>query len=68
MWATQAFIDLQRKIEKGVLVEVVRCGQCAYAGQINDGFFCKLWRSFSVEAEDGFCCYGVRKSWEEISS
>lgn len=35
MYATKAFIDLQKKVESGQLVEVVRCKDCVNARPLN---------------------------------
>lgn len=63
MYATKEFISLQKKIESGQLVEVVRCEDCLFweSGE-NE---CESWEWCKILNTDmppnGFCYLGDRK-------
>lgn len=68
MYATKAFIDLQKKVEIGQLVEVVRCKDCiryrnnGYSSK--DGICldrCDIGAHEADVYEDDFCSYGERR-------
>jgi hypothetical protein len=68
MYATKEFIALQKKIESGQLVEVVRCKDCKHKdtwteSKIRDWFWCGVSGLQVVEDMD-FCSYGERKENE----
>ena len=63
MYATKEFISLQKKIESGQLVEVVRCEDCEYWQDNNGGYpreECRWGHGETPDADD-FCSYGERK-------
>ena len=63
MYATKQFIALQKKIESGQLVEVVRCEGCEYWQDNNGGYpreECRWGHGETPDADD-FCSYGERK-------
>ena len=63
MYATKEFISLQKKIESGQLVEVVRCKDCKYWQDNNDNYpheECRWGHGETPDAND-FCSYGERK-------
>lgn len=63
MYATKEFILLQKKIESGQLVEVVRCKDCKYWQDNNGGYpheECRWGHEETPDADD-FCSYGERK-------
>ena len=71
MYAIKEFISLQKKIESGQLVEVVRCRDCKYyraSAMLAPNKFCFRLKH-PVEdrpigynfAPDDFCSYGERK-------
>lgn len=59
MYATNEFIALQKKIEDGQLVEVVRCKDCVN-GYMSRGFFLCCSSGMVVNVNH-FCSYGERK-------
>lgn len=62
MYATKEFIALQKKIESGQLVEVVRCKNCKYAAkaQWNKKGYRTCPASHMEITDDDFCSYGER--------
>lgn len=70
MYATNEFIALQKKVENGELVEVVRCKDCkyykpqkpypTYKGSAN---YCCRCTYVNVSADD-FCSFGERREGE----
>lgn len=66
MYATKEFIALQKKVENGELVEVVRCKNC----QHYDGHICNFFSEWPDQYSTGhtvymepddFCSYGERR-------
>lgn len=67
MYATKEFILLQKKIESGQLVEVVRCKDCKYWQDNNGGYpheECRWGHEETPDADD-FCSYGERKDGDD---
>lgn len=69
MHATNEFIALQKKVESGELVEVVRCKDCIH---YDFGVCLKIYSDGGVSQyawqarnEDDFCSYGERKTDEK---
>ena len=62
MYATKQFVALQKKIESGQLVEVVRCKDCIYTRKLYGRLVCKYGTcSGCILREDFFCANGTRK-------
>lgn len=69
MYATKEFIALQKKVESGLLVEVVRCQDCRfyeagveyYGGGTKD--ICRLFKR--QMQPDAFCSVGERRDGKE---
>lgn len=62
MYATKQFIALQKKIESGQIVEVVRCKDCIYTRKLYGRLVCKYGTcSGCILREDFFCANGTRK-------
>lgn len=71
MYATKEFITLQKKIESGQLVEVVRCKDCKYYYHYGGtsllavkAGWCKRRTRYDEDIrmlQDDFCSYGKRK-------
>ena len=62
MYATKEFIALQKKIDNGQLVEVVRCKDCKYATKAkwNKKGYRICPASHMEITDDDFCSYGER--------
>lgn len=61
MYATKEFIEMQKKVESGQLVEVVRCKDCKHMEITPDKLrWCNVWNGINGMGDDGFCNY-----WEE---
>lgn len=70
MYATKAFIDLQKKVESGQLVEVVRCKDCVNARALNmadrlenvhwEGYVWCIERQVGVMQQE-YCSSGERR-------
>jgi len=70
MYATKEFISLQKKIESGQLVEVVRCEDCLFwefgENECESWEWCKaLHRDMPPHA---FCSLGVRKDDDDAKA
>lgn len=72
MYATKQFVALQKKIESGQLVEVVRCKDCKHFREYTTGgTVCikdvKLLGGrevgIRVTEKDDFCSYGGKAKW-----
>ena len=60
MWATKELIEINKKIDSGVLVEVVRCKDCIYHNVPP----CPMRLSLNWTNDNDFCSYGERRSEE----
>lgn len=66
MYATNEFILLQKKVESGQLVEVVRCKDCKYCRRYMSGrIYCIHSEGLSSQDDNGFCSYGERRTDEQ---
>lgn len=62
MYATREFIALQKKIEDGQLVEVVRCKDCENSYYVVDGLICSYGPCLECHVPPEFwCAYGERR-------
>lgn len=44
-------------------VPVVRCKDCKHMAVVGVGFrWCKAWERMQTMGDDGFCCFGERRS------
>lgn len=69
MYATNELLSYVRKVDSGVLVEVVRCEKCLYRSQYCDEN--GLYKCGGLQTEDGdlvlmvkpdfFCAFGERR-------
>lgn len=61
MYATKEFIELQKKVESGELVEVVRCEDCKDWVKNGQGCgYCKAWEQGRVQ--DHYCSCGENRN------
>ena len=61
MYATNEFIALQKKVESGELVEVVRCKDFRHMEKTPDCLrWCHVWNGINGMGDEGFCNYGER--------
>lgn len=66
MYATKQFIALQKKIESGQLVEVVRCKDCEYSYDEISYLCCSHGVCVDCEVPPNFyCAEGKRKENDE---
>ena len=63
MYSTNEFIALQKKVESGELVEVVRCKDCKHWVQDDDVGYCDNPDGLDNYARpNDFCSYGERRT------
>lgn len=68
MYATKELVELIKKIEKGELVEVVRCRDCKYSYAFPPKYlhlYCERLSSIGFAPEvntEDFCSYGERRN------
>lgn len=61
MYATKEFIALQKKVESGQLVEVIRCKDCKHMEITPDNLrWCNAWNGINGMGDEGYCNYGER--------
>lgn len=60
MYATKLFVALQKKIESGQLVEVVRCKDCAHRTEMGNCGHPRHHGIFPSAYPYDFCSYGAR--------
>lgn len=66
MYATKLFVALQKKIESGRLVEVVRCKDCEYSDDEISYLCCSHGVCVDCEVPPNFyCAEGKRKENDE---
>ena len=66
MYATKLFVALQKKIESGQLVEVVRCKDCEYSDDEISYLRCSHGVCVDCEVPPNFyCAEGKRKENDE---
>jgi len=66
MYATKLFVALQKKIESGQLVEVVRCKDCEYSDDEISYLCCSHGVCVDCEVPPNFyCAEGKRKENDE---
>ena len=61
MYATKQFVALQKKIESGQLVEVVRCKDCAHRTEMGNCGHPRYHGILPSAYPYDFCSYGERK-------
>ena len=66
MYATSELVSIIKKIDRGELVEVVRCKDCKFGvipyGDEHDGWIeCSNIHGRPLFSCDGFCSYGERR-------
>lgn len=61
MWATKELIEINKKIDSGVLVEVVRCSECQQYTPVEGGKPLCALHNIACSGDD-FCSYGERRS------
>jgi hypothetical protein len=61
MYATREFIALQKKIEDGQLVEVVRCRDCNHSYEDLGGLYCSFGPCVDCPVSPDFWCANGRR-------
>lgn len=62
MYATKEFVSLQKKVDSGQLVAVVRCENCEWYDRWSDGRAMNHCSKHDLLVQDNvFCSYGKRR-------
>ena len=65
MYVTNEFVALIQKIERGEIVEVVRCKDCKWLCPGKHYHYCTKHTGLAKVTPDSFCSYGVRWQHED---